>query len=624
MKVRLALHARNLRSVHKFRPSSPYATVSTYTGDVREAFVLGKTEAIQFTSDPMWVKPILIDYEYGTTMQVKVSIFDQSSPSSKSGDKPIGSAVVLDIDAVLRNNVEEKRSVGGLVAKNLPGGDGWIFLQANIVPGGEELKQLALTIEGRDISTGQSGPSVSIVKPDTFFEICRKNIETNGRSWARPVYRSEVAKSSSKPKWGKARISLDWLCNGDIHGDVQISIFEHRRTGQHNQIAMCVLSVDSLVRFNRLGLTWEGKDAGKIKIIEARIINDPCEDTAYARSSSYRSTTSAKTTSSSYSQSTYETTGTAKTMNVRNQSSSGISKGKAREKRSSEPSSVVPGTFTVVSLNDDDEPSSPSSRKKGIEVAKRKARSKSLDAMAPSRMAASPSSNKATCSSGHKVRRKPRSSSFDQAHHVENSLRVSPADTRTKQVKKRLSFDTAIHYSPHPSQDNEEDDWGEEEAILAAVKAIQSPDQVTRSRSEGSNNRATSIGSNASSKSAATSPKLSRMRRRTVSIGASSASSAQPSRTAAGACIQQKTGRRKSLDAASSLATGTSPKSTQSDRHRSSVKGTGRPIPVELLFHARNLRNRSKLTGVSDPYATVMLIDPSKGGGIRVLGTTEV
>ena len=378
-----------------------------------------------------------------------------------------------------------------------------------------------------------------------------------------------------------------------------------------------------MVRFNRLGLTWEGKDAGKIKNIEARIINDPCEDTAYARSSSYRSTTSAKTTSSSYSQSTYETTGTAKTMNARNQPSSSISNGKAKEKRSSEPSSVVPGTFTVVSLNDDDEPSSPCPRKKGIEVAKRKTRSKSLDAVVPT-MATSPSSNKDTSSSRHKVRRKPRSSSFDQAHHVGNSLHVSPTDTRPKKLKKRLSFDTAIHYSPHPSQDNDAIDWGEEEAILAAVKAIQSPDQVTRSRSEGRNNRATSIGSNTSSKSTATSPKLSGMRRRTVSIGVSSASSTQPSRAAAGACTQQKTGRRKSLDAASSLAESTSPKSTQSDRHRSSVKGTGRPIPVELLFHARNLKNLSKLTGVSDPYATVSLVNSSKGGDFRVLGTTEV
>lgn len=593
MKVRLALHARNLRSVHKFRPSSPYATVSTYTGDVRDAFFLGKTEAIQFTSGPMWVRPIVIDYEYGAPMQVKVSIFDQSpSSSSKSGDKPMGNAVVFDIDAVLKNNVQGKRSVGGLVAKDLSGGDGWIFLQANIIPDGEEMKQLALTIEGRDLLTNHSGRAGTIVKPETFYELCRKNIESNGKSWARPVYRSEVAKGSSKPKWGTARVSLDWLCDGDITADVQISIFEHKRTGKHKQIAMCVLSVDSLVRFNRLGLTWEGKDSGKIKIVEALILKDPRHgDPAYTRSSSCRSTTSAKTTSSSsspYSRSTYGTIGTAKTMHTKTQSKS------VKEKRSSEPSSI-PGTFTVVLLKDDEESSSPRKPKKRIEETKRKVRSKSLDVAVPAMLSTtstSVSSSKSTSSPRqNKTRRKPRSSSFDQAQCLEQSC-LHNNNKNQKKTKKRLSFDTAIHYSPHPSQDNEEVDcdWGEEEAILAAVKAT-SP------------------------------PKLQATRRRTDSIGASPSSSVQPSETTT-VSVEQKPGRRRSLDVASSTMTRVSPKSPRSSINRSSVKGS--PMHVELLLHARNLKNLSKLSGVSDPYATVSLIDPLDGGAVRVLGTTEV
>ena len=99
MKVRLALHARNLKSIHKFRPSSPYATVSNYTGDVRDAFILGQTEAIQFTSTPMWVTP----------------------KNNNQNDKEMGVAR-FDVGAILSSKTCMK-------AKRLEKG-GWIFVRA--------------------------------------------------------------------------------------------------------------------------------------------------------------------------------------------------------------------------------------------------------------------------------------------------------------------------------------------------------------------------------------------------------------------------------------------------------------------------------------------------------------
>lgn len=54
------------------------------------------------------------------------------------------------------------------------------------------------------------------------------------------------------------------------------------------------------------------------------------------------------------------------------------------------------------------------------------------------------------------------------------------------------------------------------------------------------------------------------------------------------------------------------------------VRGAQPRMRLELMLHARNLRNLGHLTAVSDPYARVVAMDSSGKNARDILGKTEV
>lgn len=113
MKVELSLYASRLKNVGGIcSTSDPFAVVTQIaTGSDAKPVVLGKTEVIENSLSPNWIKTFTFDYELGTPMKVAVSIYDKDKDDGEN--KSMGS-VVFDIGELLgcRGNTKAKKLKG--------------------------------------------------------------------------------------------------------------------------------------------------------------------------------------------------------------------------------------------------------------------------------------------------------------------------------------------------------------------------------------------------------------------------------------------------------------------------------------------------------------------------------
>lgn len=74
-RFQLTVHAEHLPS-GLFRTPNPYAVV-TVTGGPREGTVIGRTETIEKSTNPDWVKTMIFETTSAEFMPIKISVFDE-------------------------------------------------------------------------------------------------------------------------------------------------------------------------------------------------------------------------------------------------------------------------------------------------------------------------------------------------------------------------------------------------------------------------------------------------------------------------------------------------------------------------------------------------------------------
>ena len=130
MRVEISLYASKLKNVAGFcnGTSDPYAIVTKLSDEGHSLTAIGRTEVIQNSLSPYWVKVFVVDYELGTPFVFAVSVFDEQ----KSGKaKPMGSAV-FELGEVLGAR-------GSTKAKHLKG-NGTVFATARKSTGAGTLR----------------------------------------------------------------------------------------------------------------------------------------------------------------------------------------------------------------------------------------------------------------------------------------------------------------------------------------------------------------------------------------------------------------------------------------------------------------------------------------------------
>lgn len=260
MKVELSFYATNLKNVAgPFGTADPFAVVTRVVEGAAPA-VVGRTETIDNTLSPSWIKVFLVDYKLGTPLKIIVSIFH----AQKKENKSMGS-VVFDIGEVLGSR-------GGTKAKRME--NGTIFCNARKSEGKGLIR---LQMKGTKLKNTEG----IFAKPDPFFELSRGINSAGGSTWDN-VFRSPVIMDTLNPSWETVVVPLSTLCGGDIDSSIQVSVYDHESSGKHVIIGKFETTAKMLSE--KVGadfeLTHKGKKTGTIHIEKAELVGLQGDKTA--------------------------------------------------------------------------------------------------------------------------------------------------------------------------------------------------------------------------------------------------------------------------------------------------------------------------------------------------------
>ena len=258
MKLELSLHASKLKNVTGGGTSDPFVVVTALGNQPgAKPNILGKTEVIQNSLSPHWIKVFVLDYELGTPIKVACNVFDQAVKGGAE-NKSMGSAV-FDIGELLgaRGNTKAKKLKGG----------GTLFANVRKATGSGTLR---LQCKGSKLKNVEGMMS----KSDPFFELSRKINSAGGLTWDN-VFRSPHMKNTLNPEWESAVIDLSTLCGGDLDLPIKVEVYDYESSGKHKPMGSAEMSVKGMQTAastnNPIKLLQKGKDVGSFHIVRAEV-----------------------------------------------------------------------------------------------------------------------------------------------------------------------------------------------------------------------------------------------------------------------------------------------------------------------------------------------------------------
>eukprot|EP00577_Skeletonema_sp_RCC1716_P007995 CAMPEP_0113401728 /NCGR_PEP_ID=MMETSP0013_2-20120614/16859_1 /TAXON_ID=2843 ORGANISM="Skeletonema costatum, Strain 1716" /NCGR_SAMPLE_ID=MMETSP0013_2 /ASSEMBLY_ACC=CAM_ASM_000158 /LENGTH=733 /DNA_ID=CAMNT_0000286979 /DNA_START=115 /DNA_END=2319 /DNA_ORIENTATION=- /assembly_acc=CAM_ASM_000158 len=229
-KLRLTLQATDLNNVAGSwkGTSDPYAEVTLLTSDGRELKLdTPKTEVVKNNLSPEWTTSFLFDRStVEETSIIKVSVVDEVT-KEKDPDIPMGSTE-FKMEDILGNQGSIK------VGKELKEG-GTLYARISKVPA-RSAGKLALSLQGGNL------------RKDAYFELCRTYDDEDDTSWT-PVHRSRpIENYYSNPKWRRASIDVNRLCDGDLNKEIKLALFYYDRKKDDKPMGAFYTTVNELIR----------------------------------------------------------------------------------------------------------------------------------------------------------------------------------------------------------------------------------------------------------------------------------------------------------------------------------------------------------------------------------------
>ena len=224
-KLQLCLSASNLPRTSK-KLTSPHVrarVISISPGQMDAATagptLLGTTEVIK-SCHPRFCEIFYLTYEFGTSLNFCVDLVQGIDEETS---KSIGVAH-FEIGDIMgsRNKTKVKRlRKGGCV---------FATIEQSIDEGSGGRVVFQLSALRLDCKQGML--SMSRSEPSTFVEIARQTKTPAGNKFV-AVYRSQPVLESCRPCWDRAEIDMASFCNGDADRSLKVSVFVHKRRGNH-------------------------------------------------------------------------------------------------------------------------------------------------------------------------------------------------------------------------------------------------------------------------------------------------------------------------------------------------------------------------------------------------------
>ncbi|XP_072530319.1 copine-8 isoform X2 [Salminus brasiliensis] len=239
-KVEITVSCRNLLDRDTFSKSDPICVLYTQGIGNKEWREFGRTEVIDNTLNPEFVRKFILDYFFEERQNLRFDLYDVDSKSSNlSKHDFLGQAHCTLGEIVGSMGSRLEKPLGGIPGKKC----GTIIVKAEELSNCRESVMMQFCgnkLDKKDFF-GKSDPFLVFYRSneDGTFTICHK---------------TEVVKNTLNPVWQAFKIPVRALCNGDYDRTIKIEVYDWDRDGSVFSDAK-----DTLQRFKRLATEGSAK-----------------------------------------------------------------------------------------------------------------------------------------------------------------------------------------------------------------------------------------------------------------------------------------------------------------------------------------------------------------------------
>lgn len=227
--IEMTLSCVNLLNMDILSKSDPYCVVLMKESWQDRFFEIGRTERIDDSLNPEWVKKFIISYNFETVQKLRFEVKDVD----EGGEEFLGEYETTLADIVSYSGRQFK---GKLRCPGAPEA-GHIVIVTEEVSASKQ--SIFMELRARHLEK-----QCWIVRNDPFLVISRSN-EDGSHS---VVLKTEVDRSTQNPRWKPIRISARTLCNGDHDRSIKIDCYDSRNDGDHKLIGSCHTSLRVLCK----------------------------------------------------------------------------------------------------------------------------------------------------------------------------------------------------------------------------------------------------------------------------------------------------------------------------------------------------------------------------------------
>ncbi|XP_075773385.1 copine-9-like, partial [Pelodiscus sinensis] len=256
-KLELSVSCRNLLDMDTFSKSDPVVVLYVQGSGSKEWRECGRTEVIDNTLNPDFVRKFLLDYFFEEKQNLRFDVYNVDSKSGNiSKHDFLGQAFVALGEVIGSQRSRLERPLTGVPGKKC----GTILLSVEELSNCRDIVTMQLCANKLDKKDffGKSDPFLVFYRSneDGTFTICHK---------------TEVVKNTLNPVWQPFSIPVRALCNGDYDRTVKVDVCDWDRDGSHDFIGEFATSYRELSRAQSQFTVYEVRPWGRGPRSERRV-----------------------------------------------------------------------------------------------------------------------------------------------------------------------------------------------------------------------------------------------------------------------------------------------------------------------------------------------------------------
>ncbi|KAE8911568.1 Copine-4 [Phytophthora fragariae] len=245
--VELRFRCKGLKKSDLLSQSDPFLVLYMQEAQTTRGWrEISRTETIQNSPDPTFAKSVQVDFFFEEVQRLRVEVFDRDSSSERLSDHDFLGCVEITMGQLMSSTgqsavlklLQNDRSRGHV--HNLSG---------HVVIDAEEVSTCADMINVRFTGTKLDNKDGWFGASDPFLNIYRLRGENADpmatTSWIL-VWRNEVVMNNCDPKWRRATLSVQTLCNGNLSRLLKIECMDWEKNGKHQFIGSCTVKAAEL------------------------------------------------------------------------------------------------------------------------------------------------------------------------------------------------------------------------------------------------------------------------------------------------------------------------------------------------------------------------------------------